>query len=571
MGRFLLCLTLLSAAYAAENRWFESRSGPIELASDAPQRQYLATLGEAEQLRFVLGRLLGIDDLQANPKVRLVIFKDVKDASQAGATPAPFLVEGRDRRAIVMTAGQPLASETIRQLTRMFIERNTGRLPPEFERGLESFLTTLQVDGAHVKWGSPPPNPDREWARIALLATNPDYAGRAGILLFNLQKGAADIAAYHNAFNKTKAEIEADVDRFWAARQFLAVDAPSRPLNAQRDFDVHQLDPDVADLEMADLLTPQSEAIYKRLIAKNVRLVACYEGLAIMALRRSDSVSAGDYLNKAIAAGSQNAAIIVRYARLEKDPDKARTALAKAVQAEPNSSEAHHEYGMRLSGADQIKELQAAAKLAPQNMDYQADLARAYLAAKQFAAAARAWTAAEQAATNDADREKMIQARLAIETQRLDAEEAERKRQQEEERRDVERVKAEAVARIRAAEAKANGTPLDPDTVAKAVPWWDGPNAPNRVEGTLRQVDCLGSQLRLVIETNDKATDKKSGKKTVRLLIADLSNIAVKGDPISFACGVQKARQITVDYIPKADSKMGTSGVVAGIDLQRQP
>src|SRR5579863_6127202 len=434
MGRFLLCLMLVSGICEADNRWYESRSGPIELVSDAPRDKSLATLGEAEQLRFALGRLLGIEDLQANPKVRLVIFKDARDASQYGATPAPSLVEGRDRRALVMISGQPLAAESIRQLTRMFIERNTGRLPPEFERGLESFLTTLQVNGAHVRWGAPPPNPDRDWARVALLATKPEYAGRAGILLFNLQKGAPDVAAYHNAFNKAKAEIEADVDRFWAAKQFAAADAPSRPINAQRDFDVHQLDPDVADLEMADLLTPQSEAIYNRLVARNVRLVACYEGLAIMALRRSDSASAGDYLNKAIAAGSQNAAIIVRYARLEKDPDKARAALAKAVQAEPTLSEAHHEYGMRLTGSEQIKEFHAAAKLAPQNMDYQADLARAYLAAKQFAAAARAWTAAEQAATNDTDREKMIQARLAIETQRLDAEEAERKRQQEEER-----------------------------------------------------------------------------------------------------------------------------------------
>src|SRR5579872_4528289 len=160
MGRFLLCWMLISAACPAETRWYESRSGPIELASDAPQKQALITLGEAEQFRFVLGRLLGINDMQANPKVRLVIFKDVREASQAGATPAPVLVDGRDRRAIVMTAGQPFAAETIRQLTRLFIERNTGRLPPEFERGLESFLTTLQVDGAHVRWGAPPPNPD---------------------------------------------------------------------------------------------------------------------------------------------------------------------------------------------------------------------------------------------------------------------------------------------------------------------------------------------------------------------------------------------------------------------------
>src|ERR1035438_8311576 len=113
MGRCIFCLILVSAACNAENHWYESRSGPIELVSDAPQRQALATLGEAEQFRFVLGRLLGIDDLQANPKVRLVIFKDAHDASQVGATPAPSLVEGRDRKAQVMTGGQPLAPESI--------------------------------------------------------------------------------------------------------------------------------------------------------------------------------------------------------------------------------------------------------------------------------------------------------------------------------------------------------------------------------------------------------------------------------------------------------------------------
>lgn len=562
MGRLLFSVLLISAACEAENRWYESRSGPVELLSDAPQQKSLITLGEAEQLRFVLGRLLGIDDLQATPRLRLIIFKDARDASQSGATPSDALVDGRNRRYIILTAGQKLSQDTIRQLTRMFVERNTGRLPPEFESGLESFLSTLQVEGAHVKWGAPPASPDRNWARIAMLATRPEYAGRAGILLFNLQKGAPEIPAYRNAFNKTKAEVEADLDRFWAAKQFAAVDAPSRPINAQRDFDIHQLDPDVAEMEVADLLTPQSEAIYRKLIAKNVRLVDCYEGLALLALRRNDSAAAGEYLDKAVAAGSRNSAILIRYARMEKDPDKSREALQKAVQADMTSAEAHHEYGERLTGQDRLKELAAAAKLAPQNMEYQADLARAYLAAKQFAAAARAWTAAEQAATNDADREKMIQARLQIESQRLDDEAAERKRQQEEERKETERVKAEEIAKIRTAEAKANGS-LDSDTVAKAVPWWDGPKAPNRVEGTLRQVDCLGSRLRLVIVTSDK--------KTVRLLISDMSNVAVKGDPVSFACGVQKSRPIVVDYTPKPDARLGTAGEVAGLDLKSQP
>ena len=104
---------------------------------------------------------------------------------------------------------------------------------------------------------------------------------------------------------------------------------------------------------------------------------------------------------------------------------------------------------------------------------------------------------------------------------------------------------------------------MDSATVAKAVPWWDGKEAPGHVEGTLRQVDCLGSQLRLVVLTKDR--------KTVRLLVTDLSEVAVKGAPVSFACGVQTPRPVSLDYFPKANAKLGTAGEVARIDLQGQP
>ena len=60
-------------------------------------------------------------------------------------------------------------------------------------------------------------------------------------------------------------------------------------------------------------------------------------------------------------------------------------------------------------------------------------------------------------------------------------------------------------------------------------------------------------------------------KKIVRLLITDMSNVAVKGDPITFSCGVQKPRSIKLDYFPKADAKLATAGEVARIDFDAQP
>src|SRR5262249_41887537 len=146
------------------------------------------------------------------------------------------------------------------------------------------------------------------------------------------------------------------------------------------------------------------------------------------------------------------------------------------------------------------------------------------------------------------------------EQQRLDYEAAERRRQEEERQRELAKLKAEARAELHAAEAKANqgtGGPA-PD---KVVPWWEGPKPSGRAQGTLKQIDCLGKQLRLVVETDDN--------KTVRLLVPDPTQIAVLGSgEQTLACGRQKPRRLTVEYFPKANAKLATAGEVATIEFQ---
>ena len=105
----------------------------------------------------------------------------------------------------------------------------------------------------------------------------------------------------------------------------------------------------------------------------------------------------------------------------------------------------------------------------------------------------------------------MHAARMSIEQQRLDYEEAEKKRKAEEDARDMEKLKAAARAEVHALEDKANGGAAQRQS--NAVPWWDGPKPTGKIGGALKQVDCLGSQARLIIEGDDR--------KTVKLLVAD--------------------------------------------------
>jgi hypothetical protein len=82
-----------------------------------------------------------------------------------------------------------------------------------------------------------------------------------------------------------------------------------------------------------------------------------------------------------------------------------------------------------------------------------------------------------------------------------------------------------------------------------------------KVTGTLKQVDCLGKQARLIIEAE--------GKKIVKLLVADPSKVAYSGSgEVALGCGVQKARRVFVEYVPKVNAKLATAGEVATIEFQ---
>jgi hypothetical protein len=186
-------------------------------------------------------------------------------------------------------------------------------------------------------------------------------------------------------------------------------------------------------------------------------------------------------------------------------------------------------------------------------------MAKACLDEKAFEKAAEAWRNAVQAATTPEERARMEAGRRSIEQQRLDWEEAERRRKAEENAREVQRLKEDAIANLRAAEAKANaGKGAAPE---KVVPWWDGPKPDGRVAGSLTKVECVGRQIRLVVEAEDH--------KLTRLLMRDPSSVPILGGgEQKLGCGAQQPRQVVVEYFVKRDAKSATVGDVATIQFQ---
>ncbi len=500
-----LCLPLLAAA--AERR-VEFRSGPFVVLTSAGERAGRETLGTLEQLHWGLAAVLSQQELKTRWPVRVVVRK----------APPLALRLGRDAYTGALPANAPIPRDWLRECARLLIEPVAGRLPPEIESGLADFYSNFEMRGSTMLAGQPLPPAERNlnWARIHLLSAHPEYSGKLKVLLYNLRQGADAEPAYLNALGKKPAEIERQAAAHLAAGQFSTAELSGRPLNPQRDFTarVPSLDPEIA---LADLTLDR--AAYEEILKRQPESVQALEGLGLAAAREKRGQEARRHLEAAIKAGSENARAWLEYGRLAGN----RAALEKAAQLNPAWAEPH--FLLAQQGTDfqrKIEHLKTAVALEPRNPAY----------------------------------DQALQAqRAAI----LEFEAAERRRAAEEKRRELERLKAEALARIRAAEARANRQ--DPPGLAerKVEQWWEGPQADGKVRGRLRQIDCLRGVLRLIIEAEGKTT---------RLAIRDPKQVVVLGGgTLELGCGPQRApRLVVIEYFVKADSKLATAGDVATIE-----
>src|ERR1017187_5622030 len=554
--RRLLLLSIIPWLLAADDHWVKFTRDPLEVMTDTGARSGRETMVRFEQFRAALGQIVGEDDLPAPWPLRIFVFRNAK-----GWTSAAPLTEGRDHFCIVLSEKSAVTPEIYSALTRLFLKSNTTQMPPAFERGLVAFFSTFEVSGIRITAGKPPAQPDLDWARIHLMVADPDYYGKIRVLLYNLPDGVAEDPAYRNAFGKSAAEVEAAAQKHFAAGNFQTTRLPSRPM-AEGDFPERQVSATEIGLARGDLLVgAPSAAEYRKLLAGHEKIPEAEEGLGLLALAARHSDEARENFEAAVEAHSTSARCYIEYAKLEPDRDKAEDALLKAAGINPKLAEPFALMAARdTDPRKRLMHWKSATERDPRNTAYWKALAETYLDENNYGEAGKAWRGGEQAATDPAEREKFHRARMLVEQQRLDHEEAEKRQEAEEKAREIAKLKTQALADLHKAEAKySDGTPVGAD---KAVPWWDGPKPAGTVSGSLKQVDCLPrQQARLYIE--DPA------HKIVKLLVADPAKVVYAGNgEVSLGCGVQKARSVTVAYFPKANARLATAGEVATIDFQ---
>ena len=508
--------------------WTEYRSGPFRVVSNAGDRVARERLNEMEQLRWVLGGLLGKQDLDTVWPVELVLFPNPREYGPH-ALSTPFVEGGSSR----LSAGNAEAAQPLdwrRDLIRILIDDNAGRMPDAVETALCDLFSTLQVAGTRVTLGAPPPDGVlsgdrlRAWAKLHMLATRDAYSGRFRIFLNNLQQGGDEDVSARNAFGFDAAELNRRAGVYLEAAKFIPAPVNGRALAPARDF-----------------------------VEKNISEA---DSSALLAELAAGGKSFPPESPRGLFAKNTTAA------------------LELAAKANPKWAEPHVRLAALASDpATRIKELTAAATLAPRNAQYWQTLAEAQTLADQFAGAAKSWALAERNATSEADRTRIHQARMDMQERRTDFELAERQRIAAEAAAELQRIKDQAAAEVHAAEDAANRQQAalrsNQPVVTPAVPWWND-EAGTPVEGLLTRVDCLAVSFKLTIQKSSNAKD------TVVLLVRDPKKLSVRGNAanpqngaqIEFDCGVQRPpRKIQLVHDAKPDAKLGTAGDVRVVEF----
>jgi hypothetical protein len=560
VGR-VLAAVLLAACAMAQEEWVRVRSGPFEVLAPGNERVAQEALGQLEQFRYVFGRVLSREDLFLPWPLRVVALRRTRNVE----APTPPRM-GRDSFIASLIAETHPSPEWLRACGRLLLDANTRRLPPEIEEGLLDYYSMIRIQGVRVTLGQAPPQPNANWALIHMLSLHPDYYGKLRPLLYNLEQGLEPEPAWKNAVGKTPEQTRKEASAWLGAGQFSTETISGRALNPRTDFRPEPLEPPAGLIAMADLRFGQgrleeARKLYEAVLKAHPASLEAREGLALTALAAGDRDRARPHLEAAVQAGSRNARVWLEAARNEPDSTKALDWLRKAAALNPRWDQPHRLLAERESDPSRrIESLTKAAQLSPRDAALWRALAEAQEGAGDYRAAARSWSAAEQAATDETERTQIRQMRRTLDERRREAEAAARRREAEEKERELARLKEEALRRIREAEAKANRDAGPPP--AKVEPWFETPRLAHRVQGRLRQVDCLRGAARLVIETTD-------GKIT-RLAVRDPSQVVVLGGgQLELVCGPQRQpRSVIIEYFPKNDAKLGTSGEVATIEYR---
>jgi hypothetical protein len=316
-------------------------------------------------------------------------------------------------------------------------------MPKWFENGLVSMLSGVSIDGQVMNLGPLPAGqqPYLDWAQVYWLLGSKQSIPTLSALAGNLEKGMEEQIALRNSYRLTPVQLQAEARKVMAAGSFPALEVGGLANNPRQDFrdwyvplgysnlatlSARALQPGQRGLAEAIAATrPEYEAL-------DVRAVAEIQALdALVALREGEREDARTVLATLTdLANTQSAWVYLEAAKMARSAAEKRRLAGYAADKNTEWSAVYRFLAtLEEDAAQRGKVLLKAAERAPRDYALWEETAQALVDGREYALADRALEAASQAAPDDAERQRLRDARWELREDRARKDEEERQKQ----------------------------------------------------------------------------------------------------------------------------------------------
>lgn len=540
--------------------WLRLFSPHFELITNAGESAGREALARFEQIRRVF------PPSESALPVRIYLLASESDMKpfRPAETTRGFFQGGPERDIIVIQDSGPATYRVaFHEYIHLVLNHSSVRLARWFEEGTAELYSTLETAGnrlrigmpikAHLRTLSAAPwldipvffSVDRDspyynerskvgifyaqsWAMVHMLNMSPDY--RAGMPRF------ADGATFLEAFGKTRDTAMTDLKRYISSAQLPYLEIALPPDAESPQAKTERLDDTGAALLTAELLVSVGklkEALkaYRKLEEHQPDRADVQTALGLLALRRREYDEARRRLSRALELGSREASTHFEYAMLLRDtngdPAQIDAHLRKTLELNPSHAEAHFLLGLAASRqrkhSEALMHLGRAASILPRQSSFWHALAVAYHEAGDDDAARRS---AYRALDNAANAHEAGMAKAALEMA-----------------------------------GKEQRPPGEKKPDVFTPPSWENPTGDSHIQGTLRRIDCFSQGARMFVET---------GGRHVSVYVRNPGEVLLRHPSsltFEFTCGVQKPRQVSIQYTARPDQRLGTVGDVTSIEF----
>jgi len=443
-GAVLWLLGILPAH--ATEKWLEVRSPHFTVVTDAGEKRGREVALRFEQMRAIFGKIMLKDKVNIPVPLQIIAFRNNKELKQHGPVyngkaveVAGFFQQASDRDYILLdTSGEDNWATVFHEYAHLLLNGNFPASDAWFDEGFAEYFSTINIIGDSVQIGKPPVGSmellrENGWIPMAeLLRVQHDskiYNVGSGRLLFYaeswvlvhylydmdklhqtgiyfdliLDKHMPVETALQQSFGMTPKELQHAVDNY-----YLSTNSVYRtyklPLNLEKMNTysaavVSALDADATlgdfDLHSSDR-QEQGIALLEGVLKQDSNNATAQRGLGYAYLYKKQFDRAAEHFARAAALNSTDPWVHYYLALLRErsggqaggDLNSVERELKTAVALDPQFADAYNLLGVAEMQNGQIPDallhLSAAIRLSPRNDMYIANLAIAYLDARNW-------------------------------------------------------------------------------------------------------------------------------------------------------------------------------------------